>query len=86
MLWKKVSTCLLSKCCKSRNEEVESLIENDEAERESRSVAESDSVYGDISLSLENQRDYYYYTESPQMEESAMKWLRQYKSEVISIM
>ena len=97
MLWKKISTCLLTiKCCKSK-QSMESLLESEESAaplladgnsevtggRDSsvrNSVAESDSV---ISLSLEDQKDYYYYyTESPQMDEGAMKWLRQHKSEV----
>ena len=41
----------------------------------------SDSV-SDVSLNLVDQRDYYYYTGASQMDEGAMKWLRQYKSEV----
>lgn len=88
MLWKKISPCLLTfKCCKHKNEEVESLVVSEEpAGHESRSVTESDSLYGDVSLNLEDQRDdYYYYTETPQMEECAMKWLRQYKSEVSAL-
>ena len=57
---------------------VESLIESEEPGQESRSVTESDSLYGDVSLNLEDQRDdYYYHTEAPQMEECAMKRQRQ---------
>ena len=44
------------------------------------SAVDSESI---VSLNLEDQKDYYYYyTESPQMDEAAMKWLRQQKSEV----
>lgn len=85
MIWTKLSTCLLSKCCKSRSEVV-NLLETEEAGRDSvaqRSVAESDSLYGDVSLNLGDQKDYYYYyNDTPQMEECALKWLKQYKSEV----
>ena len=81
-LWKKVSASVLSKCCKSRQEVTESLVESEEGGRESvaQSIA-SDSVT-DVSLNLDDKRDYYYYTGASQMDEGAMKWLRQYKSEV----
>ena len=96
MAWKKLRS-LLTKCCKSKRmlnvgeEEAEEsaapLLPGGNLEhsvgRDStvrNSVAESDSI---SSLSLEDQKDYYYYyTESPQMDERAMKWLKQHKSEV----
>ena len=85
MCWKKASFCF-PKYLKKRlaGGEGESLIEpqepghdvqGDEADR--MSVAESE-----ITLSLED-HCYYYDNDSPQMEEDAMRWLRQHKSEVI---
>lgn len=44
------------------------------------SAVDSESI---VSLNFEDQKDYYYYyTDSQQMDEAAMKWLRQQKSEV----
>lgn len=88
MLWKKFSSCFLSKCLRLKPAaEEEKLIEEDTAGRDSalhtRSLAESDTISVDISLNLEDPKEYYYYyQDSPQMDEDALRWLRQHKSEV----
>ena len=84
MAWKKFSTCFLSNCLKTKHEDgLVALTQEDAVDTDSemtrRSVAESDS----LSLNLEDPKDYYYYyQDTPQMEEDAMRWLRQQKSEV----
>ncbi len=93
MLWKKLLSCYHTiKCCQSNQEESEesaapllpdggsSVTTRGRDSTVRNSVAESDSI---VSLSLEDQKDYYYYySEYPQMDERAMKWLKQHKSEV----
>lgn len=90
MVWRKFSTCFLSKCLRPKQEEeVEESgedVDGHDSALKRRSVADSDSLSGDVSLNLEDPKDYYYYQDSPQMDEGAIRWLRHHKSEVSCVL